>query len=641
MTIIILLFTCLGGWAQNGNRFVDLRQKLVKMSESEPGLKEQVELSVSEISIQEFLRGIAEAHQLNVSVDPSLQVEVTNNFSDADVIDVLMYLCRQHDLDIVFIGSILSFSAYVAPEKEPEPLIARKINVKYEVRTNFLSVDLKKDTLAHVAKAITEVAGINVILAPGIDQHIVSAFIQNRPFKNTLEKLAYANGLKLKETTDNFFILEKVDDPEKTAEKQDPRTVQKNKRKPLKPDMDLDLKINDQLITLEAEDTPIKDLIKLVSDELDKNFFLFNDPDGKATLYIENATYDEFLTYLLNGTDYTHKNEGNIYLIGKRQLERLRTTELVQMQNRTIESVMDVIPAELKKGVEIKEFVELNGLILTGSYPNVNEVKAFLKQIDKVVPVVMIDVMIVNVSNSKTLSTGISMGIGENTGNGTSTTGPSGQTRSSQYLPEYNVNLNADDVNKVINGINGFGILNLGKVTPDFYLSIKAMEANGILKMRSTPKLATINGHEANMTIGQTDYYLETSNTINSGINNVVTSQQNWKSVQADLSITIKPFVSGDEQVTLEIEVSQSDFTGKSGVNAPPGSETRQFNSVIRVRNEEMILMGGLERKLSSEEGKGLPLISRIPVLKWIFGQRTRESDKSKLNVFIKPTIIY
>jgi len=37
-----------------------------------------------------------------------------------------------------------------------------------------------------------------------------------------------------------------------------------------------------------------------------------------------------------------------------------------------------------------------------------------------------------------------------------------------------------------------------------FYLN-KALEEDGYLKMRSTPKLATLNGHEANLTIGKTD----------------------------------------------------------------------------------------------------------------------------------------
>src|SRR5688572_28440092 len=102
--------------------------------------------------------------------------------------------------------------------------------------------------------------------------------------------------------------------------------------------------------------------------------------------------------------------------------------------------------------------------------------------------------------------------------------------------------------------------------------------------MRSTPGLCTLNSHEDSMKIGKTEYYLEVSNNVvNSGVNQNILQTQNYKSVNADLSPKIKPFVSSDEQVTLEIEVQQSDFTGKISTTAPPGTVTRNFKSLIRV----------------------------------------------------------
>ena len=73
---------------------------------------------------------------------------------------------------------------------------------------------------------------------------------------------------------------------------------------------------------------------------------------------------------------------------------------------------------------------------------------------------------------------------------------------------------------------------------------------------------------------------------------------------------------------------------------APPGTVTRKFESLIRVRNQEMIILGGLEEKSSREASSGTPLLSRIPILKWIFSSRTKETGDSKLNIFIRPTII-
>ena len=54
-----------------------------------------------------------------------------------------------------------------------------------------------------------------------------------------------------------------------------------------------------------------------------------------------------------------------------------------------------------------------------------------------------------------------------------------------------------------------------------------------------------------------------------------------------------------------------------------------------------MVLLGGLEEKATRESGSGVPFLSRIPVIKWFFSSRTKEKSRSKLNIFIKPTVIY
>ena len=106
--------------------------------------------------------------------------------------------------------------------------------------------------------------------------------------------------------------------------------------------------------------------------------------------------------------------------------------------------------------------------------------------------------------------------------------------------------------------------------------------------------------------------------------------------------MSINPIVSGDEQITMDIAVKQSVFTDRSGgVGSPFNKNTRDFKSLIRVKNQETIMLGGLDSDNKNESGQGLPLISRLPVLKWIFGQHTKVKTKSKLTIFIKPTVIY
>jgi type IV pilus assembly protein PilQ len=59
------------------------------------------------------------------------------------------------------------------------------------------------------------------------------------------------------------------------------------------------------------------------------------------------------------------------------------------------------------------------------------------------------------------------------------------------------------------------------------------------------------------------------------------------------------------------------------------------------MKNDEMIVLGGIERIEKTDEGSGTPILSRIPVLKWLFSQRTKSKQKTISVVFIKPSIVY
>ena len=205
-----------------------------------------------------------------------------------------------------------------------------------------------------------------------------------------------------------------------------------------------------------------------------------------------------------------------------------------------------------------------------------------------------------------------------------------------------NLDLSTDAINNIISSINGLGLFNLGNVSPNFYMNIQALETDQRLKIKSTPKIATLNGEEATLSIGEQKYYLEVQNQfIPTGVNQTAVTSQTYKSVQADLQITIKPFVSEDEQISLTIDFIQATFTPGLGGTAPPGQISRSFNSIIRVRNDDMILLGGLEIESKNEAGDGVPGASRIPFLKWLFGTRKKEKSITKLHIFIRPHVTY
>ena len=114
-----------------------------------------------------------------------------------------------------------------------------------------------------------------------------------------------------------------------------------------------------------------------------------------------------------------------------------------------------------------------------------------------------------------------------------------------------------------------------------------------------------------------------------------------WKNVEASFVLDITPHVSRDSTITMDINLSQDEFTAADDEKyAPPGISKRSFTSIIKVKDGEMVLLGGIEKNLRDNSSKGLPYVSRVPVLRSIFGKTRKVKTDARLNIFIRPTII-
>ena len=450
-----------------------------------------------------------------------------------------------------------------------------------------------------------------------------------------MDKLAFSNEIKMVKTSDNFYLFQPLGENEELYINGDKNTSVRKTFRPASPNNSpgsgqvFSRLVNGQkLISADAVNAPILNLVKQASQELNKNYSLYSDLKGTIDIHVNDIPYDDFLSLLFKDTNYTFQAENGIYLIGDRSIEGLEDIQAIHLQNRSIDTIISMIPAEWKKGIEIKEFREQNTLLLSGSIAQINEMDNLIKQLDVLVPVVLIEVTMIDFRKTRTVATGVSAGVSDSVKTGGS------------ILPGLNFTLSANTVNGFLTTISKFTSINLGHVVPNFYVGLQALENNNNVDIRSIPKLTTMNGHAATLSIGNKLYYkttiqnLYTTNTTTSVFNNTYTP------VEADLSVDIKPIVSGDDQVTLNIKVNVSDFTSIPSDGSPPPESISKFETSLRVHSEDTILLGGIERNENDLMSSGTPVLSRIPILKWIFSSRTKTWSKVTTVLFIKSTIL-
>lgn len=603
-----------------------LRDVLDNLAGDHPGLNNTLQLNVSGLPLSELVSSVALENNLNVSIDPNLNQLISYNFFDAQVKDMLVFLYLNFEIEYDFVGSIISIKKREKTAPKPIVVAPRKLDVSYNASNKFLSMDLTNDTLWKVTQELTRISGYNFVVDPAVRNQTVNAYFQNRPHEQVLEMFVKSNALTLEKNDDYYTIGKGV------AEQTVGPNARPNNYTPNAKNGDFIL-VKNAVGTLDvfARDVDMRALIQAAADETGVHYVIYSDIKGKVNMDLTDVRFDELTNMVLNGTNYTVKYQDGVYLIGENKVEGLRKTELVRMENRTIESVKLSIPNDMLADLEIKEFEELNGLILTGSARKIDELKLFLASIDVVVPMVQIDVMLVYSERGSGIKTGMKAGVKDTP---TSTSG--------QVFPGLDMELGSESINAILNTLTGFGLVNLGQVTENFYVSLQALENNNVIDIESTPKISTLNGHEASISIGETTYYQETQVNVQTSVTNqgVLQSRQ-WKPIDANLSVTIKPFVSADEYVTLTISVEQDDFSGKVDPTSPPNITTQTFESMVRVKNGELILLGGLEKKEKSDSGSGVPFLSRVPVLKWFFSSREKSKSKSKLHILIRPIVTY
>ena len=713
ITVLAILFLGIStGFSQENTvkekqRIEKLERSLNKLQSTIIGLTKSVDFNASDMELPVFVRAIGKARKVNLSVTSELEnIRLTHNFSNAQVKDVLLYLCKEHKLTFDITGNIIALKEYVPEKEKQKAFVSRNIPVEYNKGSDLFSIDLKNDSLAVAFKKITNVTGKNLVFSPGLGNNKISGYIQNKPFESAMDKLAFSNNLIVTKTKDNYYLFESGYTTQSTTGANPKNGTKPQTSRPKRyRSSNFSFKVIDvenQLLEVDFENEQIASVIKDIGNELNIDVFTNTPIDniGTASVKAKKINFDELLSRILEDTKFTYKKKNDIYYFGKEEQASLRSSVVIPLMHRSIEimnqpiqssrrnnfnsnnntggiynnntnvynnntnrdfgsnqrnnglnnqrrvdtqnnqsfgdynskseALVNILPKDVVSDLEIKTDVEHNTFIVSGDAQKIERFKEFVSKIDKPVPVVLIEVMILEVSKSATVSTGVELGLGnEPTSDGGS------------LFPNANVTLGSNTINKVIGGFNGFGSLNVGKVVPNFFAKIQLMESNGNVKIRSTPKLSTLNGHQATLSNGERSYYkVERTDII--GSQNPQTIQTfNYVPIDADLSIGIRPIVSGDGQITLNINVNQSSFNGKRiDAEAPPGMNSREFTSTIRVQDQDVIILGGLEENVKNDSGSGVPFLARIPIIKWFFSKKTRTASKTKLSVLIKPTII-
>lgn len=190
--------------------------------------------------------------------------------------------------------------------------------------------------------------------------------------------------------------------------------------------------------------------------------------------------------------------------------------------------------------------------------------------------------------------------------------------------------------------VSGIGIkYSIVETAGRFSAAIKAAAKDERLNVVSSPHILASNNKEARIQIGVSQPVLTTTiTTTATATTNVVEGTIEYKDV--GIIITVTPRISDGGLVTMEITIEDSkvETTALGELQNIPVFRKKTAKTVLSVFEGQTIVIGGLLEDSKTTKKSGIPLLSRIPLIGWLFGTQEYEKDKKELILMMTPHII-
>jgi len=269
-----------------------------------------------------------------------------------------------------------------------------------------------------------------------------------------------------------------------------------------------------------------------------------------------------------------------------------------------------------------------NTLIIKDTREAINAVKSLVAKIDRPIKQVQIEARIVEASDLFQRNIGIRWG-----GNGVKNTAANfpntisvGGTAAAAGVTGGNGML--VDLPVATAGVGGSMGVSLGSFNNliNLNLELSAAELDGDVHVISNPRIVTTNLKQATISQG-VELPFVTPATANTPATTTFKS--------ANLSLTVTPQITADNSVLMEVLVTK-DAVSATG----SGIDTKKVTTNLLMKNGETVVIGGIYTRTKQITENGVPGLSKIPLLGWLFKNNSKKDNKTELLIFLTPKIL-
>jgi type IV pilus assembly protein PilQ len=401
-------------------------------------------------------------------------------------------------------------------------------------------------------------------------------------------------------------------------------------------------------INIDFQDAELLHVFRLIADISGYNFVVSPDVKGKFSMKLLDVPWDQALDVILRNYGLSKTMEGNIIriaptsVIAKEEEEIALAKESQEKSGDLITKVYAVNYAsveDIKKSIETAKILTKRGFI--SADPRTSSViikdvekmhaeyEHLIKSLDVPTPQVSIDARIVEVNTSYSKELGIQWGTlvkptPQTQIGGTTLSGKNGFFSGNPLL----VNLPAA-VAQGSGGTIGIGYIGAG-VLRALDIQLSALEAAGKGKIISNPRVMTMDHQKAKILQGKKIPY--------------ETISQNGTQTQfvdAAIELTVTPHITPEGTILMNIETkkNEADFS-QTSIGGVPTININEVTTQVLIEDGDTLALAGIYKTTTSRDKSGVPGLSNILGLGWLFKTEKDLDDSTELMVFITPRIV-
>lgn len=412
-------------------------------------------------------------------------------------------------------------------------------------------------------------------------------------------------------------------------------------------------------ISLDFQQADITNILRLIAEVSGFNIVVGEGVKAKVTMKLVSVPWDQALDMLLKMNGLGMIRQGTIVWvdtlsnIAKQQDEEARAKEAKTKAEELVDRVFYIrniqaqeLQTSLRQYLSPRGVMNIsqgsNALIVRDTEAKLAVMKQLVDGLDLQVPQVQIEARIVQADTVYARGLGIQWGIKDSNftgndfkfaGNATGAFAPVAGTSGTTIPRDFIVNLPAQVGG--LPAVPSFGY-QFGKLGPGFALDLRlsAGELLGLSKVIAAPKITTLDKREAKISQGESIPFQTTS---------LQGTQTTF--VDANLELNVTPQITSRDpkevgkQILMKVRATRNAVGARSNP-AGPSIDRREATTQVIVRDGETMVIGGVFVDTQNNNVQGVPYLSRIPVLGWLFKNKSESVSKQELLIFMTPTII-